>query len=509
MPWLLSLVTGLASGVLFRSFNSAPWSLYLFLVTLVVILVGAHICMPRPSYLLGALVCISMVCGMLRTSSFDQTHTDLDTHLNARVQYTGTVIRDPDIREKSQRVTIRIVDRDADVTVLAVAPHQPVVAVGDRVSVAGRLTLPAPFETDGGRTFAYDRYLQKDGVSYLLNVARITPLSPAPWYSIPAALARVKHLFLSGLGATLPDQNAALAGGIVIGGKTGLAKDLQQAFIMSGLVHVIVLSGYNVTIVAEWMMTILAYLTTSRRARALAGALALLLFVGIAGFSATAVRATLMALIALYARATGRTYAASRALVVAVIVMLLWNPLYLAFDPGFGLSVAATAGLLWLSPLIEQWFIKTRIRLGRQEPNRAQRFWIEAVSSTLAAQVGVLPLLLYNTGNVSLVALPANLLVVAVMPLAMAVSAVAGIGGALLSSTSPSIAAVLAAPAHFITSYTILVAQKSAALPGATLTINAFSFWWVVAAYAALIAIAWSKRASMTDQLRLAKNAST
>ena len=60
-----------------------------------------------------------------------------------------------------------------------------------------------------------------------------------------------------------------------------------------------------------------------------------------------------MAFIALYARATGRSYAAGRALLFVVFLMLLWNPLYLAFDPGFGLSVAATAGLIWLAPIIE------------------------------------------------------------------------------------------------------------------------------------------------------------
>ena len=63
-------------------------------------------------------------------------------------------------------------------------------------------------------------------------------------------------------------------------------------------------------------------------------------------------RAALMAFVALYARATGRTYTAGRALLFVVFLMLLWNPLYLAYDPGFGLSVAATAGIIWLAPII-------------------------------------------------------------------------------------------------------------------------------------------------------------
>src|SRR6185369_1935498 len=129
------------------------------------------------------------------------------------------------------------------------------------------------------------------------------------------------------------------------GGKSGLGNDLQQSFIRSGLIQIIVLSGYNVMVIAEWIMAMLRATKLSRRWSAAAGAFAILIFVGIAGFTATAIRAAIMALIALYARATGRTYAAGRALLFAVLLMLLWNPLYLVFDPGFGLSVTATAGL--------------------------------------------------------------------------------------------------------------------------------------------------------------------
>jgi competence protein ComEC len=189
--------------------------------------------------------------------------------------------------------------------------------------------------------------------------------------------------------------------------------------------------------------------------------------------------------------------------------MLIWNPLYLVFDPGFGLSVTATAGLIWLSPIFEASILRARKRFGRGEPNRIQKFWIEAASTTLAAQTGVLPLLLYNTGNLSFVALPANLLVIAVTPLAMALAAVAGIGGVFFASSLSLIATLLALPAKLITSYIMFVAKQSAALPGAALIIPAFSFVWVLVVYAALVFIASSKRFSTTDQLTLAKKAST
>ncbi|MDD2658004.1 MAG: ComEC/Rec2 family competence protein, partial [Candidatus Pacebacteria bacterium] len=398
-----------------------------------------------------------------------------------------------DVREKNQRIAIAV----GDVGMLAVMPLSADVKVGDRVRVYGTLSLPQAFETDGGRTFRYDKYLEARGIRFLIQYGSIYTLEPAPWYSVPAFLARIKHAFLDGLNRALPEPSSALAGGIVIGGKQGLGTALQDAFTRSGLVQIIVLSGYNVMIVAEWVMAFIALFALPRRLQFFAGGAALLLFVGIAGISATAVRAALMAVIALYARATGRSYAASRALLVAVLLMLMWNPLYLLYDPGFGLSVAATAGIIWLAPLIEA-------RLTRLWP-----FLQNVLATTLAAQISVLPLLLYNIGLFSLVALPANILVNPLVPLAMASSAIAGVVGMTLGPLAPFVATIAGTPVHLLMRYFIFIAEKAAELPFAAFMLPAFPFWLVLAAYAALIYIAASKRFSTTDQFTFAKKAST
>ena len=182
---------------------------------------------------------------------------------------------------------------------------------------------------------------------------------------------------------------------------------------------------------------------------------------------------------------------------VVILLMLLWNPLYLVFDPGFGLSVVATAGLIWLTPLFE-------LVLARMKSN----FWREATATTLAAQTAVLPLLLYNTGTLSLVALPANLLALPVVPFAMAFSALAGFAGMLFSGFLPFIAILFAVPAYFTTSYLIALAEKAANLPFAAFTLPAFPFLLVLVAYGVLIYIVASKRFSTTLQLRFAKKAS-
>lgn len=494
---LIAIVSGFASGVFLRSLFFFGWEPIVFILLLAALLSAAAFMKPRLAYSLGAAFCIFLTLGMLRTPLAATPLPDtFAKDLRHRVSYSGVIVSDPDVRDANQRITIEVTRDDESTTMLAVAPRDPKVSVGDTVHVSGTLSLPEDF-TDNGRTFHYKKYLEKDGIRFMLNFAYVRVTEEASWYSVPAFFARLKHSFLDGLTATLPEPYASLAGGIVIGGKSGLGNELKDDFIRSGLVQIIVLSGYNIMIIAEWIMAALTYTKLPRRTSIIAGGVAILLFVGIAGASATAIRAALMALIALYARATARTYAAGRALLLVILLMLIWNPLYLVFDPGFGLSVAATAGLVWLAPRIETMFSFMK-----------NIFWKNAVATTLAAQIAVLPLLLYDTGNLSLVALPANLLVMPVVPIAMGLSAFAGFAGIIFGTLAPTLAVMLALPAYLANAYLIFIAQESATLPFAAFTLPLFPFWLVLASYAALIYFASSKRFSTTPQLRLAKNAS-
>ncbi|MFI5260247.1 MAG: ComEC/Rec2 family competence protein [Candidatus Paceibacteria bacterium] len=524
MRVLIAITSGFASGVFLRSLFIFRWEPIAFAFLLAALLGTAAFWKPRLAYSLGAVFCLFVAFGMLRASLADTPLPSAFTgDLKQRVSYDGIVVADPDVRDANQRVEVRVSNSGTETKILVVAPRYPSIMVGDSVNVSGTLLVPEPFSDDGGRVFRYDKYLERDGVRFILNFAFIRVTRPAPWYSIPAALARVKHLFLDGLSSTLPEPYASLAGGVVIGGKSGLGKDLQDAFVRSGLVQIIVLSGYNVMVVAEWIMAALASMKISRRWSSAAGAIAILIFIGIAGASATALRAMFMAFIALYARATGRSYSASRALLFVVILMLMWNPLYLVFDPGFGLSVAATAGLIWLAPVIEKLLQERGERFLRVMPSavfpsgkieRSQEsfssngFWLNAVATTLAAQVAVLPLLLYDTGNLSFVAIPANLLTMPIVPLAMGLSALAGFSGMLFHTALPIVGIVLAYPAYLANAYLIVVAQKAATFPFAAFTLPLFPFWLVLVAYATLIYIVASKRFSTTLQLRFAKKAS-
>lgn len=405
----------------------------------------------------------------------------LSQFIGKKVTIEGHVSDEPDVRENNTRVFIRaetVISNSgtAEISagVLVIAPPHVGLAYGDPIRAEGLLHLPQSFETGAGREFDYPQFLAKDGIGYELAFAEVERL---PGENDGNALKKsaiwIKQTFLSALSRSLPEPQAGLAGGITVGAKRGLGEELSNMFKTVSLIHVVVLSGYNITIVinaAMWM------LSRAPRVFKFGGAAFIaVLFALMTGGAAASVRAAAMAIIASVGRLTGRVYLATRALELVAFGMVLWNPYVLAFDPGFQLSVLATLGLLYLTPAVI-------IRLPRITRTWGLR---EIAATTIATQIAVLPLLLYQNGQLPLFSLPANMLALVAMPPAMLFSAIAALGALVI----PQLSAVIAFPAYALLSYIIGVAQFFASLPFSSLAIGAFGAWWLAVAYAILIIV--------------------
>ncbi len=391
--------------------------------------------------------------------------------VDTNVVLTGTVAADPDIRETTQRVQVSVHEGKESARILAVLPLYPALEYGDTVSVSGTLALPEAFATDGGRSFDYLHFLAKNGIFALMEQASMERLdTPVPVAAyVPRTLYAARHLFALGVSRALPEPMSSLAVGLLAGGKQGLGKVLLDAFTVSGLLPIIVLSGYNVMIVAEAILRSLQF--APKRIAIGIASVSILLFVLAAGGGASAVRAGIMAGVGLFARATSRTYDALRALIFVLVLMLLMNPLLLIYDPGFQFSFMATLGLIIGAPKVEPYLAWVKSSMLR-----------EVLATTIAAQVFVLPLLLYETGNLSLVAVPANVLVLPVIPLTMLLSFIAGLVGILI----PALAAYVGLPAFVLLSSIIGVATLTAGLPLAAVTVPSFPFLLVLVLYVLL-----------------------
>jgi competence protein ComEC len=425
--------------------------------------------------LLVALACFAIAFGVARAhASIVTGDVDLTSHADEQVTILGRVFDEPDVRDSSTRF---YVDADTLITkyakervhggILVIAPPHTSVVYGDPVLAYGTLRLPKDFDTSEGRQFNYPEYLAARGIQYQLTGAQIEVSGSNTGDPLKKFAFTVKQYYLRGEQAALSEPQSGLAGGITVGDKRSLGSELSADFQKVSLIHMVVLSGYNITVVINGISSMLAFAPQITRFGA-AGAV-VLLFILMTGSAASAVRAGLMALIAAYARMSGRTFLAGRALGVVAVGMVLYQPLVLVYDPSFQLSVLATIGLIVFTPLISPCLRHVPTILGLRE----------IVASTLGTQLAVLPLLLYQNGNLSLVALPANLLALAPVPYAMFFSFIAALAGLLFGSY----AVPLAVPAYILLSYIIAVARFFAALPYASVSLPAFSPWWLFLIY--------------------------
>lgn len=434
-----------------------------------------------PPFIKGAVLVFVVSAVVLRVAVFlaQEESRSLAAFVGQPAVVSGTVVGDPERRARSLRAAIEAGELNGQPAAgkfIAVLPRDTELSHGDKVVVRGVLESPEAFKTDTGRVFDYPGYLRVRGISALMPFAVLGSREEGG-PSLLRTLYAGKHAFMESLERLLPEPRGALMEGILLGERRALPDALTQAFIVAGLIHVVVLSGYNIAVVAEAVLRLFGALMPRRSALAL-GAMAILCFALVAGAGAATVRACLMGLIAILARYLRRPALALRSLFVAAGAMVLWNPLVLLYDPGFLLSVLATFGLITLSPYIER-------RLGLVPAWE----WLNIraiAASTIAVQLFLLPALLYMSGFVSPYALLANVIVLPLIPLAMLL----GFGAGALGLISPMLGLAPAYAADILLRLVVAAAEGAAHLPFAAVAVAPFPVWMVLAAYALYIPIA-------------------
>jgi competence protein ComEC len=226
-------------------------------------------------------------------------------------------------------------------------------------------------------------------------------------------LLTVRERWVEVLEKSLPEPMSSLAAGILLGVKGQMPKDFYTALVNTGTLHIVAASGYNVTIVAGVIMSMLNGLV-GRTLGVGFGIFGIFLYVFVAGAGASVVRAGIMGSLTLVAFYFGRPTEAKRLLYIAAGIMLFLDPAMI-FDIGFQLSFLATFGLLYLEPLFK--------KLPRQA------LLAEYLYPTLAASIATLPVIIYQFGRVSYISPLVNMMVLPVVPLIMGLSAVViGVG---------------------------------------------------------------------------------
>jgi competence protein ComEC len=288
--------------------------------------------------------------------------------------------------------------------------------------------------------------------------AVLSARGPPVVLSGPSLVQRAAGRVRAGLrdaSAGLPPDERGLLPGLVDGDTSRLLPALRDDFRTTGLTHLVAVSGTNVAVVLGAALLVLGRLGVGLRWRPPLAGLVLVGFVVLARPSPSVLRAAAMGVIALVALATGARRQALPALCAAVLGLVLLSP-ELAAQPGFALSTLATAGLLLVAPV---W----RDRLQRRLP----RWLAEAVAVPAAAQLACTPVIVALSGQLGLLAVPANMLAVP----AVAPATVLGVLAALVAPVWLPAAKALAWLAWLPTHWLVLVARTGARQPGAGLSV--------------------------------------
>lgn len=234
-----------------------------------------------------------------------------------------------------------------------------------------------------------------------------------------AKVVKTRENIANILAFSLPEPHRTLAEGMVIGSQSTLDRVLQLDLKRTGLMHVIAASGYNVSIMIQFLQERVLRRVTKGWALAILY-LVLLSFAAIVGFSASILRAIFMAGLAILSRKIGRAYHPFWALCMFSLIWLAIQPFAL-FSISFELTISATAGMILFSSPLQRYF---RILCAKKFPEA-----IDAASATIAATLGTLPIMVWRFGTLSLVSVLANTALIWMVPLIMA-----GTGLLLLST---------------------------------------------------------------------------
>lgn len=403
--------------------------------------------------------------------SLEQIPRPFEGKMGEEIELKGEVVREPDKRENMMLLTFEEGVTKAKI-LLTVSPFETV-EYGDFVKVKGKLTKPKNFETDSLREFDYINYLLKEGITYQMFYPEVEVLSPDEGNYFVSKLYIIKNFFLHKLAQVIPEPEVSLLGGLLLGAKQSLGGEWLENFRRSGVIHMVVLSGYNIAVVGRGVSLALLRLPILTQVLGTGGWIFALVLM--AGAGAATVRAGLMAAVALIAIAFHQPYSAGRALVLVGIGMVWWNPLILIHDLGFQLSFISTFGLIYFSPIIKKYLNWCPEHFGLRE----------LLATSLAAQVAVSPWLVYQMGEFSLVALPANILIVLLVPYVMGLGFLAG----LFSIVWPFVAQVVAYPTYLILAYQLKLTELFGSFKFAVATFPKFPLTLTIGFYILIFAL--------------------
>lgn len=429
--------------------------------------------------ILLALFMVSSMGAYIRSTHQQAPQYDpiLDSYIDTQATLSGYIRSHPEIRERDQRFILET-DHTIPSKVLVTTTTHESLRPGMYITATGRLRIPEAFITDTGRIFHYDRFLAKDDIYFTMSFAHIENVSESSLPPIAHSAWHSKQHLLSVLDRTYSSPGSELLGGMLLGERSRLSDSIQEQFRIAGVVHIIVLSGFHVTIVSLSVFWILRSFLPQKTALILSIA-GILFFIAMVGATSTIIRASSMAIVAILARIFGQSHNGLRGLMMVGGGMTMHNTRILLWDTSFQLSFLATLGLIIFADPIEKYL--------KQFHMPALLGIRETLVATISAQIMVTPLILYSMGTFSIIAPLANILIV---PWTIFIMIGGGVS-LIIGGSIPFIGLLVAIPVQVLLSLQLFLADKLSSLSFASITLPPIPLWGIMGIYAIIGAIAY------------------
>lgn len=392
------------------------------------------------------LLLLAFLCGFLRFF-INISDEEIFKFSDDTYEISGRICREPDFRaDKIKYVLCHLKAKNHDFDgevhgkLLLNAPIFPEFSYGDKISF-----FASSFQPFSSYEFSYEDYLYRYDIYYFVNSPTQISFTPSSTiiHSFKKFVFNIKKIFLSQVSFVYLEPHSSLVSGILLGDRKGFSSEINENFKNAGLMHIVAVSGYNISILIIFVFSMFSFL--GRNVRIFLSIFIVFVFVLLSGLSASAIRAGIMGTISLLALFLGNSYQVKISLFLSAFIMIFFEPKIVYYDIGFQLSFLATMGLIYLSQPVSKFFSFL-----------PEFFEIRnSIALTVSATLCVFPVMAISFGSLSIFAPISNLLVLPFLPVFMALSFIS----LLLSFFSSIFSLIPAFFAYLISSFVFFTAE--------------------------------------------------
>ncbi len=459
--WVAGIFLGFVLAEL--GFNLPLTFIFIGLIPLPLLFFRQH----RKLIILASLCLIALFGGAFCFQSSQPPDDDsyLRFYNNETIEIKGMVNTDPEVRDKTTHLRLSATEIKLDKgwqkvsgTALLFVPRYPTYSYGDVLLVIGKLETPPQLDD-----FDYEGYLAHQGIYSTMLYPEIEILDRGKGFKPLEWVYSLRNRLSQSLAEVLPEPQASLAQGIVLGIRGNIPSSLRADFSHTGTAHILAISGLHLAIVAGILLSLGIWLLGRRHYLYIWLALGIIwLYALITGMHPPVVRGAIMASLFLTAELLGRQRSAFTALALAAAVMIGISPQIL-WTASFQLSFLAMAGLIFLFPpfrAIGRKAVKATLGEDGAAVSLAN-IVTDSFGITLGAIIAVWPVVAYYFGIISFVGLPATFFALPALPGIIITGALAGGLGLIALPAAQAIGWL----AWLFLSYMLLVVNGFAALP--------------------------------------------